>query len=105
VSAILVDFLAGAVTLGFFVAAGFFLRFWRRTRDRLFLAFAAAFMLLALNQVFAAFLGASDERTPYTYVLRVLGFVLILYAIVDKNLSSSGKPRPSQSAPKGIAHE
>jgi hypothetical protein len=95
VSAILVDFLAGAVTLGYFVAAGFFLRFWRRTSDRLFLAFAAAFVLLAINQALAAFLGASDERTPYAYVLRVLGFVLILYAIVDKNLSSSRKPRQS----------
>ena len=94
-STILVDFLAGAVTLGFFVAAGFFLRFWRRTRDRLFLAFAAAFVLLAVNQALAAFLGAGDERTPYTYVLRVLGFVLILYAIVDKNLSSGPKPRQS----------
>jgi hypothetical protein len=90
--------LAGAVTLGFFVAAGFFLRFWQRTRDRLFLAFAAAFTLLAVNQLLAAFLGASDERTPYTYVLRVLGFVLILFAIVDKNLSSSRRPRQSQSA-------
>jgi hypothetical protein len=97
VSAILVDFLAGAVTLGYFVAAGFFLRFWRRTSDRLFLAFAAAFVLLAVNQALAAFLGASDERTPYTYVLRVLGFVLILFAIVDKNVSSSRKPRQSQA--------
>jgi len=93
VSAILVDFLAGAVTLGFFVAAGFFLRFWRRTRDRLFLAFAAGFVLLAVNQALAAFLGAGDELTPYTYSLRVLGFVLILYAIIDKNLTSSGRPR------------
>jgi hypothetical protein len=94
VSAGLIDFLAGALTLGFFVAAGFFLRFWRRTRDRLFLAFAAAFALLAINQALAAFFGASDELTPYTYLLRVLGFVLILYAIVDKNLSSG---RRSQS--------
>lgn len=93
-SAGLIDFLAGALTLGFFVAAGFFLRFWRRTRDRLFLAFAAAFALLAINQALAAFFGASDELTPYTYLLRVLGFVLILYAIVDKNLSSG---RRSQS--------
>jgi hypothetical protein len=93
VSAILVDFLAGAVTLGFFVAAGFFLRFWRRTRDRLFLAFAAAFVLLAVNHALAAFLGAGDELTPYTYLLRVLGFMLILYAIVDKNVTSSRRPR------------
>ena len=92
-SPVLVDFLAGAVTLGYFVAAAFFLRFWRRTHDRLFLAFAAAFVLLSVNQALAAFLGAGDERTPYTYVLRVLGFVLILCAIVDKNLSSSRKTR------------
>jgi hypothetical protein len=91
VTGILVDFLSGAMTLGFFVAAGFFLRFWRRTRDRLFLAFSAAFVLLALNQALAAFLGAGDELTPYTYVLRVLGFALILSAIVDKNISADRK--------------
>jgi len=43
VNSIVVDFLSGAVTLGFLVAATFFLRFWRRTHDRLFIAFAAAF--------------------------------------------------------------
>jgi hypothetical protein len=93
-----VSYLSGAVTLGFFVAAMFFLRFWRRTRDRLFLAFAAAFVLLALNQGIAWFLGAGDELTPYTYALRVLGFVLILFAIVDKNVSQrGGAQRPSQT--------
>jgi len=80
-----IDFLAGAATLGFLAAALFFLRFWRRTADRLFLAFAAAFFLLALNQVLAAMLEAGDERTPFVYGLRVLGFLLILWAIVDKN--------------------
>jgi hypothetical protein len=88
VTGVIVDFLAGAVTLGFLVAAVFFLRFWQRTRDRLFFAFAAAFALLALNQALATFLGAGDELTPYAYVLRVLGFILILYAIVDKNISA-----------------
>jgi hypothetical protein len=48
---------------------------------------------LALNQALAAFLGAGDELTPYTYVLRVLGFVLILLAIVDKNVSHRRSPR------------
>lgn len=82
----MIDFLAGAVTLGYAVAAVFFLRFWRKTADRLFLAFAAAFLLLSLNQVLAAVLEFGDERTPYVYSLRVLGFLLILWAIVDKNL-------------------
>ena len=92
---VLVDFLSGAVTVGYFMAGAFFLKFWRRTSDRLFLAFAAAFTLLALNQILAAFLGASNELTPYTYGLRVLGFVLILVAIVDKNVSNRGS-RPPQ---------
>lgn len=83
----MIEFLAGAVTLGFMVAAVFFLRFWRRTSDRLFLAFAVAFLLLALNQAAAQWLGAADERVGYAYLLRVIGFVLILAAIVDKNVS------------------
>ena len=44
---LLIHFLSGAVTFGFFVAALFFLRFWRTTRDELFIAFAVAFALLA----------------------------------------------------------
>ena len=89
----MIDFLAGAAALGYAVAAMFFMRFWRRTRDRLFLAFAAAFALLACNQLLAALLEAGDERTPFVYSLRVLGFLLILWAIVDKNLKSSGRAR------------
>ncbi len=83
----MIEFMSGALTLGFVLAALFFLRFWRRTRDRLFLAFAIAFVLLALNQALAQWLGAADERVGYTYLLRVVGFVLILAAIVDKNVS------------------
>jgi len=94
----MIEFLSGAVAMGFLVAAGFFGRFWRQTADRLFLAFAVAFVLLALNQMLAQWLGAADERIAYTYLLRVLGFVIILGAIVDKNLSQSGKKRDSKKA-------
>ena len=83
----MVDFLAGALTLAYVIAAVYFLQFWRRTTDRLFLAFAAAFMLLALNQVAVFAVGVGDERYNYAYILRVLGFILILVAIVDKNLA------------------
>jgi peptidoglycan/LPS O-acetylase OafA/YrhL len=85
-SDLLLGYLGGAITLGYLVAALFFMRFWRKTAERLFLAFAGAFALLALNQMLASFLGAGDERTVYAYSLRVLGFVLILCAIADKNL-------------------
>jgi hypothetical protein len=49
--------------------------------------FNSGLYLLALNQALAQWLGAADERVGYTYLLRVIGFVLILAAIVDKNVS------------------
>ena len=87
----MIEFASGLITMGFLVAAGFFARFWRQTADRLFLAFAIAFVLFALNQGLAQWLGAADERVGYTYLLRVLGFVLILAAIIDKNLTQGGR--------------
>jgi hypothetical protein len=82
----MVEFLSGAVTLAYVVGSMYFIHFWKRTADRLFLAFALAFALLALNQVGVFLMGVEDERYNYAYILRVLGFVLILLAIVDKNL-------------------
>ena len=87
----MIEFLSGAVTLAYIVAAGWFVRFWRKTSDRFFLSFALAFGLFALNQIAVSVLGSVDERTSYAYILRVLGFVLILVAIVDKN--ATGRSR------------
>jgi len=81
----MIEFFSGAVTLGFLVAAGFFVRFWRQTAERLFLAFALAFVLFALNQALASWLTVVIEPASLIYALRVLGFVIILGAIVDKN--------------------
>ena len=44
-----IDYLAGMVTAGYLACGLFFLRFWSRGRDFLFLAFGVAFWLLALN--------------------------------------------------------
>jgi hypothetical protein len=85
----IVEFLAGAVTLGYVVAAMFFVRFWRRTRDRLFLAFGCAFALLALNQAALHFFYVANEPASLVYALRVIAFGIILVAIVDKNRPSS----------------
>jgi len=81
----MIDFLAGAVTLGYAVATLFFLRFWRKTGDRLFLVFSVAFALFAANQGLAAAMTVVYESASWIYALRVLGFMLILGAIVDKN--------------------
>ena len=81
-------FLSGVVTAGFLVAGLFFLRFWRRTKDVLFAAFAAAFALLAVNQAFAYLLDLGYEETSWVYILRVAAFLLIIWAIVGKNLGA-----------------
>src|SRR5262249_52799097 len=74
----MIDFMSGAITLGFLLAGVFFLRFWRRTADRLFLAFAIAFALFGLNQALATLLEVDSEPTSFIYALRVIGFLLIL---------------------------
>jgi hypothetical protein len=82
---------SGAISMGFAVAGVFFLRFWRRTRDVLFLIFAAAFGLLAANQGLLALSGAPrEEQSPY-FLLRLAAFVLIIAAILWKNRA---RPRP-----------
>lgn len=81
----LVPFLSGFVVAGFIVAGLFFLRFWRKTRDTLFLAFAISFWLLALNQALLIFSNVPAEERSWLYLLRLLAFVLILGAIGLKN--------------------
>jgi hypothetical protein len=77
--------LSGAVTFGFFLAALFFLRFWRRTADLLFAAFAGAFALLGLNQALLVLINVPAEERSWVYILRIAAFVLILAAIALKN--------------------
>ena len=86
----LIPFLSGAVSAGFLVAGLFFLRFWRRSRDGLFAAFAIAFWLLGLNQALLTFSSVPAEERTWLFLLRLAAFVLILAAIWRKN---AGAPR------------
>jgi membrane-associated PAP2 superfamily phosphatase len=78
-------FVAGVMSAGHAIAGLFFLRFWVRTRDRLFAAFAIAFWLMALNQAVAGFMRHAHAENSPAYLLRLLAFVLIIVAILDKN--------------------
>lgn len=82
---ILYDFLSGALTAGFFVAGLFFLRFWKRTHDGLFLSFAWAFWLLGLAQGILALGNFPVEERSWIYLIRLAAFSLILLAIFRKN--------------------
>lgn len=86
----LVSLAAGALIFGYLIASLFFLRFWRRTRDGLFIWFAVAFCLMAINQLALAFLDVPDDEMHYIYLIRISAFVLILWAIVWKNLRKVG---------------
>ncbi|HEY3917334.1 MAG TPA: DUF5985 family protein [Stellaceae bacterium] len=86
------EFLGGALVMGYLVLGVFFLKFWRRTRDSLFLMFACAFWLMAANSVAVSVWGGSDLDIGWTYVLRLLAFVLIIIAIVRKNMETKAGP-------------
>jgi hypothetical protein len=81
----LFDFLSGGITMGFLVAGLFFLRFWKRTREGLFLAFALAFWLLGLVQALLSFTNIPVEERSWLYLLRLGAFSLILLSIWSKN--------------------
>jgi len=85
----LYDFLSGAVAFGFVVCALFFLRFWGRSRDFLFLAFALAFALLGTGQALLAIGNVPTEERSYVFLIRLAAFTLIIIAIVRKNRSAN----------------
>lgn len=82
-------FTAGAVSTATLIGALFFLKFWRRTGDSLFLTFAAAFALMALNQAVPVLFNIPSESASPVFLLRLAAFLLIIWAILRKNL----KPR------------
>ncbi|MDB5622949.1 MAG: hypothetical protein JWR39_1512 [Devosia sp.] len=78
-------FVSGLITMGFLISGLFFVRFWARTRDLLFAAFAAAFWLLAANQALLALSDLPVEERSWMYLLRLAAFVIIILAIALKN--------------------
>ena len=77
--------LLGAIAMGCLVAALFFLRFWKQTRERFFLFFALAFFVEAMGRAMLGALSVSAEYEPWIYLVRVGTYVLILIAIIDYN--------------------
>ena len=82
------QFFAGAACISLLVIALFFVRFWKRTSDRLFLFFAGAFTVLMIERIIRAMMTVEDEWAPYVYSVRLCAFVLIIVAIVDKSRRS-----------------
>ena len=82
------EVLLGAAAMGSAIAALFFFRFWRQTKDRLFLMFAIAFVVDSFMRIILAIAVLPDETEPFFYLGRLLSFGLIVLAIIDKNRDS-----------------
>ncbi|MFO1499529.1 MAG: DUF5985 family protein [Verrucomicrobiota bacterium] len=78
-------FLGGAIMLAYAIAGLFFLRFWTRTKDRLFAIFAVAFWVLMIERIVLVTASGSSELLPYIYMIRLSAFLLIIAAVIDKN--------------------
>lgn len=79
-------FVNGIVAMGCLVAAMFFDRLGRKTRDRLFAWFAIAFLIFAVERLVLSILNQPESGTPAIYLMRLAGFLCIIGAIVNKNL-------------------
>lgn len=78
-------FIMGAIAMASWTAALFFLRFWRRTGDGLFFMFALSFFLLGVSRLGLVASTENSEAHSSWYWLRLISFLMILGAIVQKN--------------------
>jgi hypothetical protein len=81
----MIQFIEGAMSMAYLVAGLFFLRFWKKTRDSLFVYFALAFWLLAAQRMALTVTRETIEDNTFLYVVRLAAFILILVAIINKN--------------------
>jgi len=89
------EFVSGATMAAALVIALVFLRYWRQTHDRLFLGFALGFFVFGASRLILTFLEEDDEGRIWVYGLRLVAFLLIFAAIVDKNRSRA-EPAPPE---------
>lgn len=82
-------FLLGVIATCSLAAAVYFLRFWRDSRDPLFLSFAVAFFIEGMNRSARLFFTHPNEASPWVFVVRAFAFLLIVAGIINKNRRSS----------------
>jgi hypothetical protein len=81
-------FLIGVIASSSLLAGLFFLRFWRDTRDPLFLAFATAFLIESVNRCVLLLLRQPNEGAVGVYLVRCFAFLIIIAGVVNKNRST-----------------
>jgi hypothetical protein len=79
------DLLSGAITMAYLTAGLFFLRFYRRTGDSLFAYFCVAFWIFAIQRAALTLTRENESEDTIFYVLRLVGFLVIIVGIWQKN--------------------
>jgi uncharacterized membrane protein HdeD (DUF308 family) len=82
------DLITGMIAMASLIIGLFFLRFWRTTRDRFFLYFALSFGIEGVHRIVTTLTFDEQEDSPLHYLVRLLAYGLILWAILEKNLPS-----------------
>jgi hypothetical protein len=90
----MIDFFWGSIATLCAVAALFFLKFWRQTRDGLFAGFALGFGTLSLHWTALTIIHPVSETRHYLFWVRLLAFLFILAAVA---LNNTTPPGPSGS--------
>jgi hypothetical protein len=79
------SFLLGAIAMACLAVGLVFLRFARKTGERLFLYFTAFFWIEAVDRTLQGLGGLTDDDLS-VYVMRAFAFAVIIAGVVDKNL-------------------
>lgn len=80
-------FLLGYIASASVAVALFFLRFWKETRDFLFMAFAVFFIVQGLTRAFVLSAENPNQVIDWVFALRLLAVLVVISAILRKNSS------------------
>ena len=80
------SFVGGMITMGFIIAGLFFLRFWHRTGERLFAAFAIVFWLLAVHKALISIPAVTSENEAWAFLPTLAAYGLLALAVIAKNV-------------------
>jgi uncharacterized membrane protein len=83
-------FLVGYIAAASAVAALFFLRFWKETRDSLFMAFAIFFIVQTALRALALSKNAPNLVAWWENALRLLAVLVVIAAVLRKNARQRG---------------
>ncbi len=81
------SYLTGVLAVSSVSIGVFFLRYWKESKDTLFLAFSVAFVVEGLKRTSVLLLQNPNEGSPRVYLLRCFSFLVILFGIVKANIS------------------